>query len=271
MRRRHRLRRAGTRLRIRAVRRVVRIRRTSAELARAAARRRDAIVAAVGRGRARLAARFTVVRAWLGVQAIRLRHLGMAVSRAAVVVIVASLVVAAAAYAASRFHEQYSSGQQILDTRTWAVRTPDYSGSTCASCHPDQAETQAAGPHRPVACEVCHGPQGDHPRTASGTVASMAISGSSVCLTCHALTAGRPTGYPQVDPATHYSANDCLRCHEGHAVYAVAPPDVTHPLALLPPCTTCHAPNGLTKLPAGHEMVADAVCLSCHAVPTGGG
>ena len=40
--------------------------------------------------------------------------------------------------------------------------------------------------------------------------------------------------------------------------------DRHHPLADLPECTTCHSPDGLKKIPAGHQIVGDAICLSCH-------
>jgi hypothetical protein len=98
----------------------------------------------------------------------------------------------------------------------------------------------------------------------------MVIPASGICLTCHEATTGRPGDVHQVDPELHYSGSLCLRCHDPHAVLAVAPPNVTHPLEQLPPCITCHAPNGLTKLPSGHELVKDSVCLSCHGVPDHG-
>ncbi len=223
------------------------------------------------RATARAWASFTVavVRAWRWLLAGGrwLVRASSPVVRAAVVVVVLSGMVATGAYAAARFHRDYGSGQATVDTRTWAARTLSYSGSACVSCHAEEVATQAEWPHEGVPCETCHGPQGDHPQT-DGGIASMVIPASGICLTCHATTSGRPADFPEIDPATHYSSGECLRCHDPHVVVAAAPPDVTHPLDRLPACTTCHAPNGLTRLPSGHEMVSDAVCLSCHRLPT---
>ncbi len=89
---------------------------------------------------------------------------------------------------------------------------------------------------------------------------------SSICARCHATTTGRPASFPQVDLATHYVGGPCLRCHDPHSVVAHRPPTVTHPLADLPECTTCHAPDGLKKIPTGHQVVGDTVCLACHGI-----
>jgi hypothetical protein len=226
------------------------------------------------RGRRALARAFAssvaaVVRAgtWLAAGARRVVHASQPLARAAMLVAVLSVLVATGAYAAARFHRDFGGGQATVDARTWAARTLSYSGSTCESCHAEQVATQAEWPHDGVPCETCHGPQGDHPQTEAGIV-SMVIPASGICLTCHATTAGRPADFPVIDPQAHYSSGACLRCHDPHVVVAAAPPDVTHPLDRLPACTTCHAPNGLTRLPSGHEMVSDAVCLSCHKVPS---
>lgn len=211
-------------------------------------------------------ARLPVWRARMAARARQAFRLGWSLGRVVVLAGIVTVVVATGAYAVSQFHGQYGSGQDVVDTRTWALRTASYSGSGCRSCHADQLSAQLAGPHPTITCEACHGPQGEHPASESGSVAWMELPTSGICVTCHGVTAGRPSGFPEVDPTTHYpgSGGECLRCHEPHAILAVAPPDVTHPLANLPPCTTCHAPNGLKKLPAGHEMVVDAICLSCH-------
>jgi hypothetical protein len=88
---------------------------------------------------------------------------------------------------------------------------------------------------------------------------------SEICVTCHAAVPGRPATFPQIDGAEHYVGNACLRCHDPHSIRAVRPPAVTHRLAKLPECTTCHAPDGLKKVPTGHEPVPDATCRSCHS------
>lgn len=238
--------------------RVIRMRLRAVRGRRALARAWTASVAAVVRA-----------RVWLVARGRRAVHASQPLARAAVLVAVLSVLVATGAYAAGRLHRDFGSDKAPVDTRTWAARTLSYSGSACESCHAEQVATQAEWPHENVSCETCHGPLDDHPQTNAGIV-SMVIPASGICLTCHATTAGRPADFPVIDPQSHYSSGACLRCHDPHVVTAAAPPDVTHPLDRLPACTTCHAPNGLTKLPSGHEMVSDDVCLSCHKVPTDG-
>ena len=242
---------------------------TARRLAGLGARRIRAAGVAAGRSVVRaMRAAAAMVRATATRLILAARVLGgLAISwgRIAAVVALVSLVLAGGAFAASRLSSQFGSGQSVVDARGWAARPQVYSTSSCQACHPGQATAKVAGLHANVSCETCHGPQGDHPGTNPNVLARLATPTSDLCITCHAQVPGKPIGFPSVVLALHYSGGVCLRCHDPHTIAAVRPPDVTHPLADLPACTTCHAPDGLKKVPAGHELVADTICLSCHA------
>ncbi len=237
--------------------------RVRARLARALAAARGALAA----GRARVADGWAGLRAFLVALAGRLGRLGRTTVRVALLILLVSTVLAGGAYAASTLSAQYGGSAATANARAWAERTPTISRSACQSCHPTEAAIQASGLHATVTCEVCHGPQGAHPGPSGGPLVSLATTPTSaLCATCHTQVAGRPAALPQVDLAIHYSGGPCLFCHDPHTIVALAPPQVTHPLANLPACTTCHNPAGLKKIPAGHELVEDAVCLRCHGV-----
>jgi hypothetical protein len=213
------------------------------------------------------AARLRTGWAWAAAQAARLARLGLAGARIAVLLGIVSFVLAGGALAASRLYGQFGGQQSVVNARAWANRTEAYAVVSCRSCHQTQSDAKIAGLHVSVTCEACHGPQGDHPGSDPNILTRLQVPTSDACVTCHADTAGRPSWFPAVTLTTHYGGGLCLRCHDPHTIAAVAPPEVTHPLANLPACTTCHNPNGLKKVPSGHELVADDVCLSCHATP----
>ena len=86
-------------------------------------------------------------------------------------------------------------------------------------------------------------------------------------------TRRRPAGRPRrqtIVPGTHY-VSSCLECHDPHTGIANRPPVVLHPLENLPPCLTCHGPDGFKarnqRHPAGTED--DNRCLECHAAGRG--
>jgi hypothetical protein len=230
-----------------------------ARLLRRMLARMRAVMAAVAAGLARVAQR-----------AVRTMRRMLPVARATALVATAAgvlaIVLGTTAFAASRLNADYGAGQEQLNALAWAGRTQSYAGATCAACHATEQAEQSVT-HSTVSCEGCHGPLVEHPATDGGTASRLVVPDSEACITCHSAAEGHPVSFPQVDPEEHYSANACLRCHDPHAVVAVAPPDVTHPLERLPACTVCHNPDGLKKVPSGHEMVADQVCLSCHGVP----
>ncbi len=182
-------------------------------------------------------------------------------------VVVASVALGVAAFVAASSYAQYGAVKNAPNAQAWAGLTPRFAGQAiCASCHASEAGTQDASIHVNVSCENCHGPLAAHAASEAAAAGEPRPGKptSEICATCHVAVAGRPAAFPQIDRATHYSGDQCLRCHDPHSIVAVRPPAVSHPLADLPECTTCHAPDGLKAIPAGHEVVADAVCLSCH-------
>ena len=186
--------------------------------------------------------------------------------RIGILVVVISVAVGVAAFAAATLYSQYGAVRNTPDAQAWSGLTVRFAGqATCTACHPSEVDAQDASIHAGVSCESCHGPAAAHSgSTEAARAAALIQPTSAICATCHAVTAGRPATFPQVDPATHYSGGACLRCHDPHSIVAVRPPTVTHPLASLPGCTTCHAPDGLKQIPEGHEVVGDKICLSCH-------
>ena len=194
------------------------------------------------------------------------RRLAWTGLKVGVVVVVASIVLGGGAALASGFYAQYGAVKNVPNARAWAALAPQHVGQAlCAECHAAEGIAQDASIHVNVSCEDCHGPGAEH---AAGTDAARTVAlvrpESGICVTCHGATAGRPATFPVVNPASHYSGGACLRCHDPHSIVATRPPLVSHPLADLPECTTCHAPDGLKKVPTGHTLVADAICLSCH-------
>lgn len=189
-----------------------------------------------------------------------------------IVMAVATVALGVAAFVAASSYEQYGAIRNTPNADAWARLTPSFAGQAiCSSCHAPETTTQDASIHVNVSCENCHGPLAAH--SASQTAARDLSPGkphSEICVTCHAATAGRPAAFSQIDPETHYNGGECLRCHDPHSITAVRPPVVSHPLVDLPVCTTCHAPDGLKKIPAGHELVGDTICLNCHGQSASG-
>jgi len=199
------------------------------------------------------------------------RRVASTAIKVGIVMAVASVALGVAAFVAASTYEQYGAVKNTPNAAAWAGLTPRFGGQAiCSSCHAHESGIQDASIHVNVSCENCHGPLAAH--AASDAAARNLPPGkphSEICVTCHAVTPGRPADFGQVDPATHFSGGECLRCHDPHSITAIRPPVVSHPLTDLPVCTTCHAPDGLKKIPVGHEPVADPICLSCHAQPAG--
>jgi hypothetical protein len=186
--------------------------------------------------------------------------------RVGIFVVVVSVALGTAAFVAASLYGQYGAVRDAPNAQAWAGLPARFAGQApCASCHAPQAAAQDASTHLNVSCEACHGPGAAHSvNEAAARATALTEPASVICSTCHGATAGRPTAFSQVDPARHYSGGQCLRCHDPHSIVAVRPPTVSHPLANLPECTTCHAPDGLRKIPTGHELVEDGTCLACH-------
>jgi len=208
----------------------------------------------------------------IGLPVIAGRRVAMTAIKVGIVIVVASVALGIAAFAAATVYAQYGAVRNEPNAQAWAGLTPRFAGQAiCTSCHAHEATIQDASIHVNVSCENCHGPLAAH--AVSDAAARALPPGkphSEICVTCHAVTAGRPATISQIDPAAHYSGGECLRCHDPHSITAVRPPVVSHSLRDLPVCTTCHAPDGLKKIPVGHEEVGDTTCLSCHGQSASG-
>jgi len=194
----------------------------------------------------------------------RLVGLGWKAIRIGIAMVAVSLVLAVGALATTTLYSQYGPPRTEASTLAWADRPEIYAISDCRECHEPQATTVTAADHADLICETCHLPTVPHPGPIPGVVQALDTESSDVCATCHTKAAGRSIRFPQIDPGGHYTGAVCLQCHDPHTGVADTPPDVTHPLAKLPACTTCHAPEGLKRFPTGHQLSPDAVCLGCH-------
>lgn len=103
-----------------------------------------------------------------------------------------------------------------------AVRAPLHGGAAaCGECHDDQFKKRAAGSHRTVSCEVCHGPLGLHVKSDGSVEAPRVDRSYTLCARCHRKIDGRPAKFPQVVLEEHVNAplegKVCLGCHDPHS------------------------------------------------------
>ena len=127
-----------------------------------------------------------------------------------------------------------------------------YAGhEACAACHPDVAALRVAGRHKSVACEVCHGPGAEHVESPSEKRLS-APRQRGYCPLCHGYDPGRPSGFPQIDPATHNPMRPCVSCHQAHAPETPREPEA---------CGACHGSIARTHSVSNHALIA---CVRCH-------
>ena len=147
------------------------------------------------------------------------------------------------------------------------------SSSTCARCHEPQATKLASKTHAGIGCQSCHGALLEHTlesESPNAATVKITVPTDDVCVRCHVQATGRPAGLRGIIPSEHY-VSDCLACHDPHTAIANRPPVVGHPLDRLPPCLTCHGPEGFKsrnqRHPAGTSD--DKPCLDCHAAGRG--
>lgn len=136
-----------------------------------------------------------------------------------------------------------------------AAREMKYAGrQACALCHSDVEAQRTAGFHAGLSCEVCHGPAANH---VAGPMDRKPFipRDREACTLCHGFNFSRPTGFPQVDPATHNAPLACVACHSPHAP---EPPVVPED------CGACHGQISRQKSVSHHATLA---CSTCHEAP----
>lgn len=230
-------------------------------------RRGPSIRHALGRLRSNRAA--AVTAAWW--QSVRPRTRRGAVLGLVAVVGGSAVMAVALFVGASMAWSPYITTDLHPDTnaRAWAAKDPVFAGAgLCAKCHETEAARLASARHAAIGCESCHGPLLEHAASSPVELASAikpAVPTDSVCSRCHTLAIGRPGGLLQVRLADHY-VPVCLQCHDPHTGVAHRPPVVLHPLENLPPCVTCHGPDGFKARSVRHpDVTGDEPCLACHA------
>jgi hypothetical protein len=102
------------------------------------------------------------------------------------------------------------------------ARTPAHRGpAACGACHEDELRRRAAGAHRAVSCEICHGPLLAHVADDGRVTAPTVDRSPALCARCHRKVLGRPAAFPQVVLEEHVDgpldAGACLACHDPHA------------------------------------------------------
>jgi len=160
------------------------------------------------------------------------------------------------------------------NARQWAALDESFASSgICVTCHAPEAAKAASASHAGIGCQSCHGPLLAHTLAspdAAGSTVAVAVPTDGVCVQCHVQADGRPASFWQIIPADHY-VSACLDCHDPHTGVAMRPPVVTHPLDRLPPCLTCHGPEGFKQRNQRHPAGTsdDSLCLDCHAAGRG--
>ena len=161
-----------------------------------------------------------------------------------------------------------------VNARQWAALPLSFTSSaTCQECHEEQQARLVSASHDGIGCQSCHGALLEHAEAgdeATSEQVAVRVPTDEVCVQCHSTAVGRPASFRQVTPGAHY-VTQCLECHDPHTGVANRPPIVLHPLTDLPPCLTCHGPEGFKtrnqRHPAGSED--DKRCLECHAAGRG--
>jgi hypothetical protein len=160
------------------------------------------------------------------------------------------------------------------NAKQWATLPMTFADSSvCATCHTTEAAKLASNPHSGIGCQSCHGALLAHVeagQNASKSDVQIKVPTDEVCVRCHAAAVGRPADFATIVPADHY-VGQCLQCHDPHTTHADAPPVVSHPLDNLPPCLTCHGPDGFKARNERHPsgVLTDQECLLCHALGRG--
>jgi hypothetical protein len=152
--------------------------------------------------------------------------------------------------------------------RAWAALEPSYGDATmCQRCHEPEFAKATSASHAGIGCESCHGASFEHALAspAGDAAVTRAVPTDELCVRCHVAAVGRPAAIRQIVPDDHY-VDACLQCHDPHTGISRRPLVVLHPLDNLPPCVTCHGPEGFKARNQRHpEVEGDEPCLACHA------
>lgn len=124
----------------------------------------------------------------------------------------------------------------------------------CQECHGDVAEKKAAGFHKNLSCEGCHGPAAAHAEDPSAGKPEIPRD-RRFCPVCHEYDPSRPTGFPQINSIAHNPLKACVSCHNPHNP---VPPNVPRE------CGACHAQIERTKALSRHALLP---CTTCHKAP----
>lgn len=158
------------------------------------------------------------------------------------------------------------------DEAIWRGLAPAFGESAqCGECHEPQEARLVSTTHAGIGCQSCHGALGEHALASPGTPEAevrVDVPTDTLCVVCHVETAGRPLGFRQVAPEQHY-VKECLDCHDPHTGISRKPPIVEHTLLHLPPCVTCHGPEGFKARNQRHPVSKvgeedDERCIACH-------
>lgn len=153
-----------------------------------------------------------------------------------------------------------------------------YQGSAscgASNCHALVFKKWSAGAHgarqEQSKCEVCHGPQGNHPQQNKKQVL---VRGDGdivqLCLTCHRrmkarATTGQPQIVPQQHPYPHQGVLKCTQCHDPHS------PGFTLPAGKDNNTSTAEsAATGTDKGANSPGAALASNCYGCHG-PSGRG
>lgn len=177
----------------------------------------------------------------------QVRRLGVVLAVLVGVVLVVRFVVIPRAYFSTAMHRASTVKREVAKPAHFAGM------AACRECHSDVYETKTAGYHKGLACETCHGPSTGHAEDPM-SVKPYAPRDRKFCPVCHAYDRSRPTGFPQINPATHNEGLACITCHSPHDP---VPPEVPQE------CSACHAQIARTKAVSRHAGLA---CTTCHEV-----
>lgn len=102
------------------------------------------------------------------------------------------------------------------------------SRTACQSCHADVWDTNQAGKHASVNCEVCHAPLTFHANDTEKIADMPSNRTTRLCADCHQVLPAKPDDMPQVDLMEHLISLEvapengeiedgtCLVCHDVH-------------------------------------------------------